>query len=121
MEPPGLRLRWKPASMVFVAGGKAPYTLAFGRDGVQSMQVQLNQVAPGFSSSELAALEQARTGESLQQGAHPGGAGSGTQDGSNMRVLGLWALLLAGVAVLAMMAWKLSRQMKEDAMGPPAP
>ena len=121
MEPPGLRLRWKPASMVFVAGGKAPYTLAFGRDGVHSMQVPLSQVAPGFSSSELAALELARTGESLQQGAHPGGAGSGAQDGSNMRVLGLWALLLAGVAALAMMAWKLSRQMKEDAMGPPAP
>lgn len=111
---PGLRLRWKPASMVFVAGGTPPYRLAFGRDGAKSAQVPLNQVAPGFSVSELAMLEQAIAGEPLQQqGSTQRGSADEARDGSRKRMLWLWILLIGGVAVLALMAWKLVHQMKE--------
>lgn len=119
-EKPGLRLRWKPASLVFVASGTQPYSLAFGRDGVKSAQVPVSQVAPGFSVSELATLEQAVAGDPLRQhgGAQRDGADE-ARDASRARMLWLWALLLAGVTVLAFMAWKLLHQMKNGTGDPP--
>ena len=115
-ERPALRLRWKPETLVFVAGGKGPYTLAFGRDGVQPAYQPLDQVAPGFSREELAALELARAGAPLRQ--HDGhGAPAGGMPG---RAFWLWALLLCGVGALAFMAWRLTRQLKDGASdGPP--
>ena len=111
LERPALRLRWMPATMVFVAGGKGPYTLAFGREGAPAGDLPLAQVAPGFSRDELAALEQAQAGAPLRRQAADRGRAwpAGLADG---RTLWLWTLLLIGVAVLAAMAWQLSRQLK---------
>lgn len=120
-ERPGLRLRWKPEVIVFVAGGQQPYTLAFGREGVRSSRVPVSQVAPGFSVRELAMLERARAGDPVLQQAGDAfvRAGGEERQASRTRVTWLWALLLVGVAALAWMAWKLSRQMKESSAGPP--
>lgn len=112
-ERPALRLRWSPATIVFTAGGKPPYRLAFGLDGVSASQVPLDQVAPGFSRSELAALEQARAGDAIQQHA----AGGGTDDGTHAlraRTAWLWGLLVCGVAALGWMAWRLAHQIKSE-------
>jgi hypothetical protein len=114
-EPPGLRLRWRPETVVFVAGGKPPYTLAFGRDGAQPAWQPLNQVAPGFSPSELAGLEQAQAGPALRQGDGRGDADSRLAG----RSFWLWALLLGGVGALAFVAWRLTRQLKDGASGQP--
>lgn len=118
---PGLRLRWTPARMIFIAGGKGPYTLAFGRAGAQSSQVPLTQVAPGFSAREIAMLEQAGAGDPVRQLTNrEDGRHDGQPDGSgHNRSIWLWALLLCGVAALATMAWKLSRQLKEGDPGQP--
>ena len=117
-EAPGLRLSWKPASMVFVAGGKPPYTLAFGREGVPSGQVPLAQVAPGFSTHELARLEQATAGAVMRRHPdEPGAGAAGAREASRTRVVWLWTLLVGGMAILAFMVWKLSRQMKEGGEG----
>ncbi|MCA1857901.1 DUF3999 domain-containing protein [Massilia oculi] len=120
-ERPGLRLRWKPAVLVFVAGGAQPYTLAFGRDAVRSGAVPLSQVAPGFSMRELAVLEQAQAGTPVRLQAEADIARGAYEErqASRTRVTWLWALLLAGVAVLAGMVWKLSRQMKGASEGTP--
>lgn len=120
-DRPGLRLRWKPASMIFIAG-KGPYTLAFGRAGAQSSQVPVSQVAPGFTMPELAMLEQAKAGDPvLQDKAHAGRGGQAGQlsDVTQDRSIWLWALLVCGVAALGAMAWKLSRQLKEGEAGQP--
>jgi hypothetical protein len=114
-ERPGLRLRWTPTRMVFVASGKGPYTLAFGRTGVQSSQVPVTQVAPGFSARELAMLEQANAGEPVRHNVRDDGSHGPAPNHS----IWLWALLLCGVAALAAMAWKLARQLKEA--GPDQP
>jgi hypothetical protein len=122
-EPPGLRLRWTPARMVFVAGGKGPYTLAFGRAGVQAQtsQVSLAQVAPGFSTHELALLEQATAGDPVRRdGAGRGGRDGAADAGAGKRSAWLWALLVCGVAALAAMAWKLTQQLKEGDRDQPA-
>ena len=120
-QRPGLRLRWAPARMLFVAGGKGPYTLAFGRTGVQSSQVPVTQVAPGFSARELATLEQAKAGNPVRHQNLGDDAGlDGQRDGAaRNRSTWLWALLLCGVAALAAMAWKLTRQLKEGDPGQP--
>lgn len=119
-ERPGLRLRWTPARMIFVASGQGPYTLAFGRTGVQSSQVPAAQVAPGFSTRELAMLEQAKAGAPVRR-QH---AGDDSQDGqagatAPNRSIWLWAVLVCGVAALGAMAWKLVRQLKEGDPGQP--
>jgi len=114
-ERPGLRLRWQLGTIVFVASGHGPYTLAFGRDGVQPAYLPLAQVAPGFSRGELAGLEVAKAGTPVQQHAPeaaPGSAASG-------RAVWLWALLLCGVAALGFMAWRLVRQLKDAPPGQP--
>ncbi len=117
LEQASLRLRWKPATMVFLAAGKGPYTLAFGRDGVRSVQVPVSHVAPGFSIKELVTLEQAIAGEPKRQ--HSRNTSERPGDPLLRRSIWLWALLLLGVAALALMAWRLSRQLQGDSAIPP--
>jgi len=110
---PALRLSWQPATLVFVAGGTAPYTLAVGRDKANSAARALGDVAPGFSSAELRALEQARAGDvQLQTDALANAAKRASADAASaqQRLILLWGVLLAGVAVVAWMVWRLLRQ-----------
>jgi len=115
---PELRLRWRPATLVFLAGGKPPYTLAFGRAGAPDTQLPLAQVAPGFDARDLGRLETAGTGELVeQQGGAAADAGSGTGTTAPNRVKWLWALLVAGVGALGWMAWRLVTQLKGEDTG----
>ena len=117
-ERPALRLGWKPATMVFMAGGTGPYTLVFGRDGAKAGDLPLAQVAPGFSITELAALEQAKAGAPVRQRSD-GGAAAPAGGMLQRREIWLWALLLCGVAALGAMAWRLARQLKEGSGSQP--
>ena len=109
--PPDLRLGWRPATLVFVAGGTPPYILAFGRTGATSAQRPLVQVAPGFNADDLAHLETARTGQLIEQHAPAGADEYATA--AQRRIIWLWALLLCGVGFLAWMAWRLVSQLKQ--------
>ena len=112
---PELVLAWQPATLVFLAGGQAPYTLAFGRDHAPPAAADLGQVAPGFSAQELAQIEQAQAGplQSRQTAAAGApGAAETAADAAQGRALILWGVLLAGVAVLAALVWRLIGQMK---------
>jgi hypothetical protein len=111
-DPPDLRLRWRPATLVFVAGGTPPYVLAFGRTGAASSQLPLDQVAPGFNVQDLARLESARPGQLVEQ--HADAADGAPATTAQRRVLWLWALLLCGVGALAWMAWRLVSQLKQE-------
>lgn len=118
-EPPGLRLGWTPSSMVFVASGKPPYSLAFGRTGASAAYVGLPQVAPGFSARELAALDAARPGDLIRQQLSGKSAGDIAGSASGSKRGWLWALLVGGVLALGAMAWHLFRQLKDGASEPP--
>ncbi|GJJ04763.1 hypothetical protein RugamoR64_53010 [Duganella rhizosphaerae] len=109
---PALRLSWQPATLIFLANGNGPYTLAVGRERAAPAVRELSQVAPGFSDTELQKLEQASAGPATQQ------QGSGAQDATaaltaataaQQRLVVLWGVLLLGVAVLAFMVWRLLR------------
>lgn len=119
-EAPELRLQWHPSTLVFMAGGKAPYTLAFGRTGAAAAQAPLGQVAPGFNGQELARLESATPGKLVEQGT--GTPSAEPDDGAaagHRKILWLWGLLLCGVAFLGWMAWRLVTQLKRDDAGTP--
>ena len=112
---PALRLSWQPATLVFLASGSGPYTLAFGRDKVKPAALELSQVAPGFSAQELGKLEQAQAGAlQVRQGAGAAEESSAFTAGTSAqtRMWILWGVLLLGVAVLGAMGWRLFKQMK---------
>lgn len=119
LERPALRLRWAPATIVFVAAGKAPYHLAFGRTSAPAASVPLSQVAPGFTLRELAELESATPGALVRQQRSATIVEGGDAGGSNRRYW-LWGMLVCGLAALTVMAWHLFRQMKADASDVPA-
>lgn len=109
---PALRLSWQPATLVFLASGNSPYTLAVGRERAAPVVRELNQVAPGFSDAELQKLEQASVGPATQQqgsGASDASAALEAAGAARQRLLVLWGVLLLGVAVLAFMVWRLVR------------
>ena len=107
-----LRLGWTPASLVFLASGKGPYQLVFGRNGATPAALPLSQVAPGFTQEELLALPVATAARvvALTSDAPI----EKTPDGAGLRLAALWAALLLGVAVLGFFAWRLLSQMKAE-------
>jgi CHASE3 domain sensor protein len=100
---------WQPATLVFVAGGTAPYTLAVGRDKAVPAARQIGDVAPGFTTAELRALEQAHAGAAQMQGDAAQRA-SADAARAQRRLILLWGVLLLGVAAVAWMVWRLLRQ-----------
>lgn len=113
---PSLRLSWTPDTLVFMAAGPGPYSLNFGRSGATSAQLGIAQVAPSFSAQELLAVEQAVVGQ-LKAASGKAIDESDAQaagKAAKHRMLMLWGVLLLGVAVLGVMAWKLIGQMKAD-------
>lgn len=107
---PALRLGWRPERLYFVAQGPAPYTLAFG-SAAQSDGPRLNTLSTGLldAARETDDIGAARAGERLALGG-PERLQPARAPLPWTRIL-LWGLLLAAVAVLAFMAWRLYRQL----------
>ena len=110
---PALRLSWNPSTLLLLANGNGPYRLAFGRADAERTALLPSQIAPGFSEDELRALPQAQAAlPAAQAGPSPGlPSPSG---GTAWRSAILWAVLLAGVSLLAYFARTLLRQMSSD-------
>lgn len=112
---PTLRLSWAPASIIFLASGNPPYTLAVGRPNAISAALDMAQVAPGFSEAELQQLASASAGPARLVHDNATAAASDVARAgaaARRRLLALWGVLLLGVAVLAYMVWRLSKPVK---------
>ena len=75
------------------------------------------RVAPGFGQADLGKLENAVAGpmQTLRPVAVDApGAAQQAAAAAHYRTLALWAALLAGVAVLGYMAWRLIGQIKPN-------
>ncbi|WP_431478561.1 DUF3999 family protein [Massilia eburnea] len=110
---PALRISWEPATLVFVAGGTPPYTLAVGRDKAAPAARDISEVAPGFTPAELRTLERATAGAAQEQLAALANAAkraSADNSAAQKRLMILWGVLVLGVAVVAGMVWRLLRQ-----------
>lgn len=111
---PSLRIGWLPATMIFAAREAGPYTLAVGRDQAPGAQATLSDVAPGYRQPELLGLATAQAGPVVTQQAGPADRSAAARAGwsATARTAVLWGVLLLGVLVLAVLCWRMVRQMR---------
>lgn len=109
--PPQLAVAFEPRQLVFVTSGSAPFTLEVGRNGAKPGFLPLDSLIPGYRPGQENELPLARL--EAADLATPGGVAPSAAPSSApiaTRGVVLWAVLLAGVALLAAMVWVLVRQ-----------
>lgn len=111
---PALRVGWLPATLIFAAREAGPYTLAVGRDRAPSAQAPLSDVAPGYRAPELLAIAPAAAGRAVLQ--QPAGLDASDAQRAGLsattRTAVLWGALLLGVLILAVLSWKMLKQLR---------
>lgn len=112
---PTLEVSWRPARVVFVAGGEPPFSVAFGSPEAPAARADLplSSVIPDYTPADEYGLPVARVG-AVRTVALSGDNWRRLVGDVNGRTVALWAVLFAGVAFLGFMAWKLSRQLPGD-------
>lgn len=108
---PQLEVNWMPRQIVFVARGEGPYSLAYGKSDAKPASFAVSNLIPGYKPYDEFALPLALAGApstDAVDGNMP--LNEWLRQTDWKRVL-LWTLLLGGVALLAWMAWRLTRQM----------
>ena len=112
---PQLRLGWIPEQLYFIAQGEAPFTLAYGSARVTPVDMPLAQLL-GVDKlrNQQQLIKAAQLGSRIELGntdkLKP------AQAPTDWKQIILWLVLIAGVGVLGLMAWRLYKQM--DQAGP---
>ena len=108
VEAPALRFAVRATQLVFLARGEPPFTLALGNASVKAASLPLTTLIPDYSAERFKTLGQAKVaGEVVVKTAAVAAAPKATAD---WKKLGLWAVLLLGVAALGGMAYSLLRK-----------
>lgn len=102
---PSLRVGIRPTQVVFLARGEPPYVLAIGNPAGKAAELPLHTLIPGYEGRRLASLGIATAAPTPPVEA----AGAGQAPGVDWQRWGLWAVLLAGVGLLVLMALSLLR------------
>jgi len=130
---PDIALQFEPAQLVFLASGQGPFTLAGGLPGASaaaSAFLPLASLVPGYQPAQENSLPVALADVARADiaGGKPAGgplvAAATASDGMSTRSWVLWAVLLAGVGALGLMAWVLLRQTRQSQQagnGPTSP
>ena len=101
-----VRAGWTPREIVFTARGAGPFRLAYGNSRTQAGSLGIETVVPGWRTDQEPHMSVASTGPAQELAGE-----AAARQRIDYKKWGLWAALLAGVAVLAWMAWRLSKQM----------
>ncbi|SDH88851.1 Protein of unknown function [Pseudomonas flavescens] len=105
---PRLSVALRATELLFLVRGDPPYRLALGRAGASAGSLPVTTLVPGFTASRLQ-----RMGQATISGGIPEVEVSPVvvthKPGTDWTRIGLWAVLLAGVGVLALMALSLLR------------
>lgn len=109
---PQLRVALRATEVIFLARGAGPYQLALGSATAQDASLPLGTLVPGYDETRLAAMGTSRLAGELRQ-ALP--AEQSAAAGIDWKRVGLWGVLLAGVGLLAAMAFSLLRAPKPRA------
>ncbi|OIN54570.1 DUF3999 domain-containing protein [Pseudomonas costantinii] len=108
VEAPALRFAVRSTQLVFLARGEPPFTLALGNASVKAANLPLSTLIPDYSTERLKTLGQAKVaGEAVVKAL---AVATSPEVGPNWKKLGLWAVLLLGVAALGAMAYSLLRK-----------
>lgn len=103
---PSIRVGIRATQVVFLARGTPPYVLAIGKATGSAANLPLSTLIPGYDDQRLADLGVATAiATPLLEVA----AGAEQAPDRDWQRLGLWAVLLAGVGLLVLMAWSLLR------------
>lgn len=109
---------FEPMQLVFVATGEGPFQLAAGRAGAPSVALPLSTITAALGSRKPEDLPAATVGRAISATADAGPLARLWPGKVPGKTAVLWGVLLAGVLLLAAVAWSLLRQLKTPA--PPA-
>ncbi len=119
---PKLLLGWVPNEIVWVARGNPPFTLAYGSRDAKPSAYAIEALVPGYRrdtdlNAKVASTEDKAVPVSAAEGDAPAvlGGQRALEERIDVKRWILWASLVAGVAVLAWMAWRLAKQMDKAA------
>ena len=112
---PELEASWPVATLVFLARGSGPFTLVYGANEAKPSALPIATLVPGYrdgieSTFPVAEAGTPKTGLPTPLSALERFVGEATF--GDPKKFGLWAILLLGVVVLALMAWRLAKQMR---------
>lgn len=108
VDAPALRFAVRATQLVFLARGEPPFTLALGNASAKAANLALSTLIPDYSTERLKTLGQARIAGEVAVTAPA--VSVAADAGPNWKKLGLWAVLLLGVAALGAMAYSLLRK-----------
>jgi hypothetical protein len=111
--PPTLQVGFVPHTLVFLARGNAPFSLAWGAPSVESAVLNVATLVPGYSTDKKLSASPATL--KLSEASDAANATSSTQQkGVEPASKGLlWGVLIVGLLVLGGMAAMLVKQMKQ--------
>ena len=111
--PPKLEAQWRASQVVFVARGPGPFRLAFGDPDAKAAWVSVSSLMPDYKRGDELKLPVAAVG--AIEGGPPRRLSflPARIAAVGPRKLALWATLIVAVAILAFMAWRLYRQMRD--------
>ncbi|KRP64740.1 DUF3999 domain-containing protein [Pseudomonas orientalis] len=107
-QAPALRFAVRTTQLVFLARGEPPFSLALGNASVKAANLPLSTLIPDYSAERLKALGQASIAGAVAVTSPA--VVAAVESGPNWKKLGLWAVLLLGVAALGAMAYSLLRK-----------
>jgi hypothetical protein len=101
---------WLPDELLFVAHGSAPFELLYGNGAVHSAALPVLELIPANSNPSTIPVA-IRVAEPSAPERLGGPARLEALAPLNVRIITLWAVLLAGVAILGWMSWRLMRRL----------
>ena len=102
---PALEIGWVPQKLVFAARGNGPFQLVYGSSRAKAALFAIDALIPGYKTDAEFKVRAATLGEPITLA---GPARLRAQ--MDYKKWALWTVLLLGVAALAWMAYRLSRQ-----------
>ncbi len=109
---PEIQVAVRGTQVVFLVRGSAPYSLTLGDASARSAALPLGTLIPGYEPKRLAGLGRAIAPDQVPVAARQ--TVDTAQAGTNWKRIGLWAVLLIGVALLGGMAFSLLRKPAAD-------
>lgn len=109
---PRLEIGYRPHDLFFIARGRGPFTLAFGSAAVEPSKVNVAALFDGINRQREKGIQQWVIPQKNRVVLGGPQRLSPLPTPLPMRRIVLWSVLLAGVLVVAGMAWRLARRMK---------
>ena len=110
---PRLEVGYRPHDLFFVARGSGPFTLAFGSAAVEPLKVNVAALFDGIGRHREDSFERWVMPQGSQLVLGGPQRLSPLPKPLPMRRIVLWSVMLAGVLVVAVMAWRLARRLKQ--------